>query len=104
MIKNWPRFLILEIDKITNQEPIRRTYQDLWETIREKRHALVEVHPARIDRVVKAVMKEKSQDYAFKLLNTHDSFRLEIIRDRSKGVIEFKLKAKYGLEDIVKVE
>lgn len=56
-----------------------------------------------MNRIIKAVMKEKLNDLAFKLMNAHDTFRLEIIRDEEKGIVSFKLKAKLGVEDVVKI-
>lgn len=87
-----------------NKHFTKRAYQDLWETIRDKEDIIqIECHPKLMNRIIKAVMKEKLNDLAFKLLNTHDSFRLEIKKDEEKGVVSFKLKAKLGIEDIVKV-
>lgn len=89
---------------MSNCPPQKRAYQTLWETIRDTpEFVTIEVHPGLINRVVKAVMKEKYNDLAFKLMNTHDSFRLEISKDREKGVVRFKLQARLGIEDIVKV-
>lgn len=83
----------------------KRAYQELWETIRDNNllPITIECHPELMDRIIKAVMKEKLNDLAFKLMNTHDTFKLEIVRDREKGIVSFKLKAKLGIEDIVKV-
>lgn len=88
----------------TNSHLTKRAYQELWETIRDTEEIVkIKCHPKLIDRIVKAVMKEKLNDLAFKLVNTHDSFRLEIKRDTEKGEVSFKLKAKLGIEDVVKV-
>lgn len=87
-----------------NKHFTKRAYQTLWETIRDKEDIIqIKCHPKLMNRIIKAVMKEKLNDLAFKLLNTHDSFRLEIKKDEEKGVVSFKLKAKLGIEDIVKV-
>lgn len=81
-----------------------RKYTSIWSRIKEsKEHrCTVEVHPAMVARVKKAVIKEKSQDLGFKLLNEDDYFFLRIAVDRSKPLwkITFTLKARLGLETI----
>lgn len=71
----------------------KRKYEPIWERVKtsEKHSCTVEVEPFLVARVKKAVIKEKSRDFGFKLLNDHDSFFLEFsydaVRKRLKAVL-----------------
>jgi len=83
-----------------------RKYQQIWEKLKDRYICNVEVHKLIAARVVKAVIKEKNNDVAFKLANSHDKLYLAIQRLRladGKHIrIEFRLKKRYGLEDVQK--
>lgn len=81
-----------------------RQYQPIWEAIKKRGKATLEVHPALFERVKKAVIKEKWRDLGFKLINDHDTFFLtfsftlnEKNPQKSRMVIE--LKQTLGIED-----
>lgn len=78
-----------------------RKYQKIWERLKDKRTCFVEVHKLISSRVVKAVIKEKDNDAAFKLANSLDKPVIAIKRillvDRKTVRLEFTLKQRYGL-------
>lgn len=83
-----------------------RKYQELWDKIKssESHTCTVEVHRLIVARVTKAVIKEKNQDTAFKMANEKNPVDLKIKRiklaDNKHFRIEFRLKPRYGLDDI----
>lgn len=83
-----------------------RKYQGIWERLKERNSCTVEVHRLIVARVVKAVIKEKNNDVAFKMANPLDKLYLSIRRiklaDGRNYRIEFKLKQRYGLDDVKK--
>lgn len=81
----------------------KRKYQPIWEKIKQERVCHVSVHPLLFARLVKAVVKEKDKDLAFKVANDLDDCYLEILRDVEKQIITFKLKQRVGIADIVVV-
>lgn len=87
-----------------------RKYQPLWDKLKNSKDhkCIVEVHRLITSRVVKAVIKEKDQDLAFKMANEKNPVRLvkKIIplADGKHVRIEFQLKATYGLDVIRKPE
>lgn len=77
-----------------------RKYQAIWEKIKKEKKCIV-VAPAIVHaRIVKAVIKEKYSDAAFKLCNTHDYFYLTHVSDRKANKITFTLHQRLGLEGI----
>lgn len=78
-----------------------RMYQAIWEKIKKKQRAVLEVHPSNVARVKKAVMKEKYKDVGFKILNEDDMCRLVIEYDAEKRQLVFELKQKYGIDGVV---
>jgi hypothetical protein len=86
--------------KKKNKKPQKRTYQPIWERIKEKGRATITVpHKRLISTVVKAVCKEKYMDLGFKTVNDHDKFYLDILRDEENLRITFILRQSLGLED-----
>lgn len=79
----------------------KRIYQEVWERIKKRDKCILIVHPDNIKRVKKAVIKEKLQDSMFKVANDNDWFRLVITYNPVNQELEFKLKARLGLEDKV---
>lgn len=85
----------------------KRKYQPLWERLKESPDytLFVQVHRLIVARVVKAVIKEKDLDLAFKLANKHNPVRLAVetkeLADKKHVRIEFRLKSR-GLDDIRK--
>jgi hypothetical protein len=80
-----------------------RKYEVVWNRIRDsKRHSitLADVHPAFLQRVKKAVSKEKHMDEGFKLINDHDHFYLVYDYDRDKRTLVITLKQSLGLEGV----
>lgn len=83
-----------------------RKYQKIWELLKDRKACCVEVHRLIAPRVVKAVIKEKDADKAFKLVNPLERPYLAIERialvDGKHIRLQFTLKQRYGLADIVK--
>lgn len=86
-----------------------RKYQAIWQRLKNSSTlaCTVEVHRLIVARVVKAVIKEKDMDVAFKLANEKSPLRLTVERiplaDKRHVRIEFKLKQRYGgLADVKK--
>jgi len=84
-----------------------RKYQPVWVRLKESKNhiCVVEVHRLIVARVVKAVIKEKDMDLAFKMANEHNPVRLAVRRIPLAGGkqvrIEFELKSR-GLDEIRK--
>ena len=62
---------------------------------------MLECPPGAVKRLKKAVIKEKDEDKAFKMMNDHDKFRLKITYDKKRQRLKFELLQKYGLEERV---
>jgi hypothetical protein len=84
-----------------------RKYQPLWDRLKDssKGHrCTVQVHKFLISRVIKAVIKEKNMDLAFKMANEKNPARLVkriiALADNKHVRIEFELKCTHGLADI----
>lgn len=81
-----------------------RKYEPIWNNIKKDGSCNVQVHKLISGRTVKAVIKEKNQDLAFKMANDRDKLFLSIRRiklaDNKHIRIEFKLKQTYGLVDV----
>lgn len=78
-----------------------RKYQPAWEKLKKDGKltivAPVIVHP----RIIKAIIKEKWNDAAFKLCNTHDYFWITHTADsKDPKKITFKLNQRLGLEGV----
>lgn len=85
------------------QEIKKRHYEAIWEAIRKDEGAtLIDVADEAMDRIIKAVRKEKLLDLGFKVLNTHDRFRLYAEKFPGKGKIVFKLQGRLGIQDPIK--
>lgn len=80
-----------------------RQYAPIWARIKEQGSVTLAVAPSAMPTVKKAVIKEKDQDNAFKLMNEHDFFRLVITYDSEKRRLKFELKQRFGLEERVVV-
>ncbi len=82
----------------------KRKYQEIWEQLKQHSKCSVQVHRAVVARIVKAVIKEKFNDEAFRLANPHDNFRLgkkiTILADKKHARIDFILKGTFGLTDL----
>jgi hypothetical protein len=78
-----------------------RRYEPIWERIKSQHFCAIEVHKLIVSRTVKAVIKEKDRDVAFKMANDKDKLFLAIKRielaDKKHIRIEFRLKQRYGL-------
>lgn len=86
-----------------------RKYQSVWEQLKTAvdKRCTVEVHELIVDRVCKAVVKEKDIDTAFKLANKDDPVQLRMWRSRVAAKpkhfrVEFRLKQRFGLSQIKK--
>ena len=88
----------------------QRKYQAIWERLKRSQACAVGVHKAIVARVIKAVIKEKYNDTAFRLANANSA---ELIRLRIKKIklgdgkhtrVEFRLTQRFGLEDIKTIE
>lgn len=79
-----------------------RKYQQIWERIKDKSACSIQVHPKLAARVKKGVIKEKSNDLGFKVLNDNDYCFLKISYDKEKQVMKFKLKQRIGIEEVKK--
>lgn len=86
----------------------KRKYQSVWERLKTAvdKRCIVEVHKLIVDRVCKAVVKEKDIDTAFKLANKDDPVQLRIKRLPSAKekhfMVEFKLRQRFGISAIKK--
>lgn len=84
-----------------------RKYQPLWDRLKEsvEHKCTVQVHRLIVARVVKAVIKEKDMDVAFKMANERNPVRLVKrvleLADKKHCRIEFQLVSR-GLDDIKK--
>ena len=78
-----------------------RKYQPIWNEIKQKKKCSVSAHPLLFKRIIKAVVKEKDRDLAFKIANDLDSLYLDITRDEEKHLITFRLKQRIGIADVV---
>lgn len=85
-----------------------RKYQQIWQRLKSSKDltCTVQVHRLIVARVVKAVIKEKDMDAAFKIANEKSPLRLAVERislaDGKHVRIEFKLKQRYGLVDVAR--
>lgn len=84
---------------------VPRKYQPLWDKLKvsDSHSCTVQVHKLITSTVVKAVIKEKNQDVAFKMANERNPVRLvvktSLLSDKKHNRIEFKLVS-LGLDDI----
>lgn len=81
-----------------------RKYEGIWHKLKHEYKCTLQVHKLIVARVVKAVIKEKDKDLAFKMANDKDKLYLAIKRielaDKKHVRIEFRLKQRYGLVPI----
>lgn len=77
-----------------------RKYEIIWTTLKEKRKVTLEVHPAMVERVKKAVIKEKDMDLAVKLINDIEKPRLSFCYSSEKKRLVVELKMTYGLVEM----
>jgi hypothetical protein len=76
-----------------------REYQPIWDRIKRRDKVTIQVPAAwLISRVVKAVIKEKDMDIAFKAIN-REKFRLRVVREPEKLRVTFHLIQRLGLEE-----
>lgn len=87
--------------------PLRK-YEPVWMDLKKKKSCIVQVHRLIAPRVVKAVIKEKNMDVAFKMANDKDRLSLKIRRielaDKKHIRIEFRLVQRFGLVEIRQAE
>jgi hypothetical protein len=85
-----------------------RKYQPVWIKVRTKGSCCVKVHKLIVSRVVKAVIKEKDTDVAFKMANPLDkpylSMQYDELVDGKTVLITFRLKQRYGLVSLKQPE
>lgn len=77
----------------------KRKYEVIWELIKKKKKCILEVHPAMVARVHKAVTKEKYNDILFKAEHEDDFYFIKMVKTKVSSSIvrlEFKLKARIG--------
>lgn len=69
-----------------------RKYQRIWLLLKSKEVAVLECHPAIWPKIKRMVSKEKDEDLAFKIINDHDTFKLEFSYDEElrRGTIRIK--------------
>lgn len=80
--------------------PLKRKYEPIWEMVKTVRSCTAKVEPFLVARVKKAIIKEKSRDLAFKMLNDHDTFFLEFSYDGQKKQLKTMLKQTLGLQGV----
>lgn len=86
----------------TKQAQVRK-YQPVWERIKAREVVTLEVLPALVARVKKAVIKEKDMDLGFKVLNDHAKFRLIVDYSMEKKHLTFRLSSlnqRLGMEGV----
>lgn len=86
---------------VKSSVPDLRKYESIWNRIKNSRgkSCSVEVHPAMVARVRKAVIKEKYNDAVFKIEKENDYWFLKIVVskiDRKISRMTFRLKARLG--------
>lgn len=80
--------------------PKQRKYQSVWERLKSKQKVTLEVMPAMVARVKKAIIKEKHKDVGFKVMNDHDNFFLDFSYAKETQRLVVKLKQTLGLEGV----
>lgn len=77
-----------------------RKYEPIWDALKRQDTVEVQVaHPVLVRRIKKAVIKEKYNDLAFRLLNEMQEYRLEFSFNKQTGVMKLELKQLYGLSE-----
>jgi hypothetical protein len=77
----------------------KRKYQPIWDRLKNKDECAIKVaNIVLMERVIKAVIKEKDMDKGFQLLNPLEKFRLNIQRDKETCKVTFKLVATIGID------
>lgn len=79
--------------------PETRRYQSIWKELKLSGRCVVQLPDASLfSRVKRGVIKEKSLDLAFALLNSSgDNFRLFIVYDEEACTIEFRLQQRLSI-------
>ena len=88
--------------KAKSQEPNTRVYEPVWIKLKQPPYKVrLEVHPTLVQRVKKAVSKEKYNDIAFKELSGHkdeDNLYLKFTYYMASQVLEIELANRYGVD------
>lgn len=82
--------------------PGLRTYEPIWQKLKQPPYKVaLEVHPALVQRVKKAVSKEKYGDFGFKELNGHadeDHFYLMFDYTITSQTLVITLVNRFGID------
>lgn len=79
---------------------VMRKYQPIWNELKQNDEVEIKVaHPALVQRIKQAVIKEKHNDLAFRLLNEMFEYRLYISFNKQENILKFVLKQRYGLSE-----
>jgi hypothetical protein len=69
-----------------------RRYSSIWSAIKKHRKVLIRCRPEKMTTLVQGVKKEKAREVAPRRALDLDAYgKLEIVRHREKGEVEFKL-------------
>ena len=72
-----------------------RKYEPIWLQLKEHRQASVIVAPAMQARVIKAVIKEKDMDVAYKYLTAERHEAYKLCYTKKDNLVQFTLKREY---------
>lgn len=75
-------------------------YSPIWERIKKDDYCRITAPTPLHKRIIKAVIKRKHEDLAFKLLLSERGKRARISHSVKGTVIEFRLTYSIGLEDL----
>lgn len=88
------------VDKAVASVPGKRAYEPIWDLLKDARIAQLIVVPKMVNRVKKAVMKEKYNDGIFKMMNGHQDlefFYLSFEYDEASQLLTIRLNERYGV-------
>lgn len=86
-----------------SKERSERLYEPAWKLLKATGRVEIEVPPAHLETIKKAIKKEKTQDLAFKVMNDFEQFRLKMQYDMERRRLVIYLVAKFGFEQKVVV-
>ena len=61
-----------------------RTYQPIWENLKQHKTVTIQANPSAHPRIIKAVSKEKDKDLAYRLL-VAESYQRAVMRAKING-------------------
>lgn len=61
-----------------------RTYQPIWETLKQYNTVTIQANPSAHPRIIKAVAKEKDKDLAYRLLIA-ESYQRSVLKSKING-------------------